>query len=171
MTENPKPLALKFAYGKDLMRDLRKEAKIYDERLEPVQGSAVPNFFGLYKTKIPVKDRFVRIVGCLLLEYCGESVGLFEYLEVPTRALLLKKLRDIHLCGIMHGDFAERNVVMQGDDIRIIDFHHASRHKCGVKMEVAESRRIPKTSDFGCVDLWIHCYDMYIWRSTYLLLC
>ncbi|KZT18903.1 hypothetical protein NEOLEDRAFT_1246171 [Neolentinus lepideus HHB14362 ss-1] len=45
MTENPKPLALKFAYGKDLMRDLRKEAKIYDERLGPVHvrgGSIFP---------------------------------------------------------------------------------------------------------------------------------
>jgi len=96
-------------------------------------------------------------------------VGLFEYLEVPTRALLLKRLRDIHLCGIMHGDFAERNVVMRGDDIRIIDFHHASRHKCGVKMEVAESRRIPTRSEFGCGDLWVHCFDMYIWRNWVMI--
>ena len=58
-------VAVKWVRGTRAIESLRREARMYDRVLGPVQGSAVPIFYGLFVNRQDGVD-----VGCLLLEWC-----------------------------------------------------------------------------------------------------
>jgi hypothetical protein len=67
----------------------------------------------------------------------------------------------------LHGDVAERNVLIQGEDIRIIDFDDAEEHECGCNIDmVVPGRAPPPRETFGCDELWQTCMLMQIWTLT-----
>ncbi|KAJ7097843.1 hypothetical protein B0H15DRAFT_772675 [Mycena belliarum] len=85
---------------------------------------------------------------------------------------ILEHLRAIHREGLLHGDFAERNVLLHDGDIRIIDFDQAeSGHNCQCKMnfgsiETGHLLPLPSIEDFGCDQLWEVCHsEMRIWDT------
>lgn len=74
-------VALKFAMRGDLIGGLIEEAEMYLGPLEKLQGSTVPQFYGLY---IGCYDD--REIACLVLEYCGDVLQKpFRQLSVHVR--------------------------------------------------------------------------------------
>lgn len=82
-------VALKFALRDDFVDDLRKEAVTYSSVLEPLQGTVVPRFYGLYTGF----DGDGQAVACLMLERYGECLQHhFEELSLDTRCFVKKIL-------------------------------------------------------------------------------
>ncbi|KAF8638429.1 hypothetical protein AX17_002211 [Amanita inopinata Kibby_2008] len=80
------------------------------------------------------------------------------------RIRVLHQLGQLHRQGLLHGDFAERNVLEMNGDIRIIDFDQLKDHDCRCDMDFRPGGRAPDVSEFGCPYLWELCrYDMKIW--------
>ncbi|KIK58549.1 hypothetical protein GYMLUDRAFT_227832 [Collybiopsis luxurians FD-317 M1] len=87
---------------------------------------------------------------------------------------ILNGLCELHRCGLHHCDFAERNVLVHGDDIRLIDFDQSEYHNCDwdatIKFRpVGIEKRTPDVNrdEFGCPTLReIVCrFDMENWGS------
>ncbi|KAF9443031.1 hypothetical protein P691DRAFT_809621 [Macrolepiota fuliginosa MF-IS2] len=156
------PVALKFAMRDDLISDLIEEANVYTGALEPLQGETVPNCYGLY-----VGTMNGQTVACLVLEYWGECLRRpFDRLSVELRLRILQQLGEIHKRGLLHGDFAERNVLEYNGDIRIIDFDQAIHHECDCDMDFRPGQKLPDATNFGCPQLWEICrYRMRLWKS------
>ncbi|KAJ6623547.1 hypothetical protein B0H10DRAFT_1686405, partial [Mycena sp. CBHHK59/15] len=78
---------------------------------------------------------------------------------------ILQRLGDIHRQGLIHGDFAERNVLLQDGEIRIIDFDQTqSGHQCQCNMNFRPGEKLPDVEEFGCEQLWRVCLsDLRIW--------
>ncbi len=79
---------LKFVVGPE--RDptpvfkLAMEAELYEDQLVPVQGEAVPHYYGFFEGK----DDQDWNVGCIILEDCGDAVeGIFSDLPLPDRSV------------------------------------------------------------------------------------
>jgi hypothetical protein len=73
---------------------------------------------------------------------------------IPDQSLrILHQLREIHKCGLTHGDFAERNVLEKNGDIRIIDFDQTARHDCHCRLEFRPGEKQLDSSQFGCEQL------------------
>ncbi|KAF5345965.1 hypothetical protein D9756_010922 [Leucocoprinus leucothites] len=145
------PVALKFAMRDDLIEDLVEEANIYAGVLSSLQGAAIPYCYGLYVGTM--NDG--QTVGCLVLEYWGECLRRpFDRLPVDLRLRILQKLGEIHKQGLIHGDFAERNVLERNGDIRIIDFDQTIRHDCQCHSNFRPGEKLPDDDKFGCDQLW-----------------
>ena len=73
----------------------------------------------------------------------------------------------IHKAGVVHGDFAHRNVVFtQTGYPCIIDFGEAqSGHQCGRKMEISIHAPAPEQEDFGCDELYEACQLLDLWTA------
>ncbi|KAJ7741516.1 hypothetical protein DFH07DRAFT_751003 [Mycena maculata] len=80
---------------------------------------------------------------------------------------ILERLGAIHSAGLLHGDFAERNVLLHKGDIRIIDFDQTeSGHDCQWKMTFRPGEKLPDMEEFGCDQLWEVCRsDLRIWDT------
>jgi hypothetical protein len=160
---------LKFALREDLISDLAEEANIYTGVLRPLQGIAVPYCHGLYAGLGEAGEP----IACLMLERWGECIGQpFERLPLELRCgnfwcllqpgfnssgriRILQRLGEIHRQGLLHGDFAERNVLELDGDIRIIDFDQTERHDCDCDMNFRPGEKTPDAVEFGCEQLWI----------------
>ncbi|KAJ7430733.1 hypothetical protein B0H11DRAFT_1701873 [Mycena galericulata] len=85
------------------------------------------------------------------------------------RIQILERLASIHRVGLLHGDFAERNVLLHDGDIRIIDFDQTeSGHDCQWKMpmNLHPGEKLPDIEEFGCDQLWEVCRtDLRIWDT------
>ncbi|KAJ7905615.1 hypothetical protein B0H14DRAFT_17733 [Mycena olivaceomarginata] len=81
---------------------------------------------------------------------------------------ILECLSAIHREGLLHGDFAERNVLLHEGDVRIIDFDQTeSGHDCRCKMNFRPGEKLPDIEDFGCDQLWEVCRSyLRIWDTT-----
>lgn len=172
-------LALKFAMREDLIPYLVEEAGVYAGTLEPLQGRAIPHCYGLYVGF----GEGGQSIACLVLEYWGECIARpFEDLSLETRYAdssisyfhtsltydprlrILGRLGEIHRQGLLHGDFAERNVLELDGDIRIIDFDQTENHKCECDMDFRPGEKLPDAEEFGCEQLWEICRsEMRIW--------
>lgn len=81
-----------------------------------------------------------------------------------TRIRILERLGEIHRQGLLHGDFAERNVLELDGDIRIIDFDQTEEHNCDCDMNFRPGEKLPDAEEFGCEQLWEICRsDMRLW--------
>ncbi|KAF9269490.1 hypothetical protein L218DRAFT_953106 [Marasmius fiardii PR-910] len=160
-------VALKFAFRDDFVNDLAQEAQMYSSVLETLQGIAVPRCYGFF-TGVGEEG---QQVACLVLEYWGEILcQSFCTLSLDLRIRILERLNDLHRCGVHHGDFAERNVLTCGDDIRIIDFDQTVFHNCDCNtiFEFNPGNKQPDAEEFGCPMLWEICrYEMRIWEEIY----
>ncbi|KAJ7449914.1 hypothetical protein FB451DRAFT_743961 [Mycena latifolia] len=106
-------------------------------------------------------------IACLLLEYWGECLKQpFHLLTLDLRIQILERLGAIHRKGLLHGDFAERNVLLHNGDIRIIDFDQTeSGHDCQCKMNFRPGK-LPNIEEFGCDQLWEACRsELRIWDA------
>ncbi|KAF9479118.1 hypothetical protein BDN70DRAFT_834830 [Pholiota conissans] len=156
-------VVLKFAMRSDLISDLVEETEMYLGPLEPLQGSAVPRFYGLYTGTENDQD-----IACLVLEYCGESITKrFSLLPMNLRVRILEHLGEIHRQGFLHGDFAERNVLHKNGEVRLIDFDRTiPDHHCRCDMNFHAGETTPERGGFGCDYLWdIALHNMKIWKS------
>ncbi|KAF8877931.1 hypothetical protein CPB84DRAFT_353450 [Gymnopilus junonius] len=161
-TSNP-GVALKFAMRDDLIDDLVEEAKMYTGPLAPLQGSTCPRNYGLYVGAI---DDGLSI-GCLVLEYWGQVLPMpFHCLPLELRVRILERLGEIHRQGLLHGDFAERNVLEKDGDIKLIDFDKAiPGHHCSCDMNFHAGEQAPDRESFGCDELWDVCKNvMQLWK-------
>ncbi|EPQ58562.1 hypothetical protein GLOTRDRAFT_127060 [Gloeophyllum trabeum ATCC 11539] len=136
---------------------------MYENQLSSLQGTVVPVFYGLYET-VHEGDT----LGCLVLEDCGEPPAvIFPYLPVATRLTILRKLQEIHRCGIIHEDFRVPNVLLRGRDVRIIDFGRVSPHKGECKMEIRRDLTPwEHVIDVDCEDIYCYCEDFQIWSKN-----
>ncbi|CAA7257502.1 unnamed protein product [Cyclocybe aegerita] len=116
-------VALKFAMRDDFIADLVEEAQVYAGPLATLQGRTVPRCYGLFVAE----NEDGQTIACLVLEHWGEVIRKpFRQLPIETRIRVLERLGEIHRQGLVHGDFAERNVLQNTNgDIRIIDFDQA----------------------------------------------
>ncbi|KAF9044256.1 hypothetical protein BJ165DRAFT_1347925, partial [Panaeolus papilionaceus] len=78
---------------------------------------------------------------------------------------ILRGLGSLHQLGMLHGDFAERNILQQDGEIRIIDFGQSTLdHECHCDMNFCPGESKPDENKFGCSHLWDICrYSMQIW--------
>lgn len=58
-------VAVKWVRGQRAIESLRREARMYDDVLRPLQGTVVPTFYGFFAGRKDGID-----VGCMLLEWC-----------------------------------------------------------------------------------------------------
>lgn len=78
-------------------------------------------------------------------------------------------LRNIHLGGFWHEDFAERNVLWAGQKgkkkYRIIDFQIASHHNgnCDCAENYTEKNGLPTRDDLTCPEMVGICLQFEIW--------
>ncbi|KAJ7271884.1 hypothetical protein B0H12DRAFT_1091868 [Mycena haematopus] len=157
--------ALKFAMREDLVLGLEEESRIYCNALQTLQGTTIPRCFGIY-TGIGEAG---QQIACLVLEYWGECLQQpFPVLPLDLKIQILERLGAIHREGLLHGDFAERNVLLHEGDIRIIDFDQTeSGHDCRCKMNFRPGEKLPDIEEFGCDQLWEVCrYYLKIWDTT-----
>ncbi|KAH9940264.1 hypothetical protein B0H21DRAFT_755237 [Amylocystis lapponica] len=102
---------------------LRGEAIMYGN-LKALQGHSIPRCFGYYSSGEK---------GCLVLEYCGETLDRagkeFFVTPVSYKKQALGILEDIHRMKYLHNDFRDRNIALdEQGKIRLIDFGHAGSH-------------------------------------------
>ncbi|KAH9940231.1 kinase-like domain-containing protein [Amylocystis lapponica] len=107
----------------------RKAAQLHHEAimyriLKELQGHSIPQCFGYY-TK--------GEIGCLVLEYCGETLGRtsndFFVTPVSYKKQAIEILEKIHRIGYKHNDFCAPNIALDNQGkIRVIDFSHGSPH-------------------------------------------
>ncbi|KAJ7125454.1 hypothetical protein C8R43DRAFT_898632 [Mycena crocata] len=156
--------ALKFAMREDLVYRLEEEGRIYCEGLKNLQGTAIPICFGLY-TGIGEEG---QSIACLVLEHWGECLRQpFQLLSLDLKIQILERLGAIHREGLLHGDFAERNVLLHDGAVRIIDFDQTSGHECQCKMNFRPGEKLPDMEEFGCDQLWEVCRShLRIWDTT-----
>ncbi|KAJ7656238.1 hypothetical protein DFH06DRAFT_1132210 [Mycena polygramma] len=88
--------------------------------------ACIPRLLGLYSC--PVEGW-----GGLLLEHGGTPLGNWEW-ETTDKAVkktIFEAVQSIHRAGILHGDLAPRNVVVDGAGrVLILDFGFAEKHHC-----------------------------------------
>ncbi|KAJ7109486.1 hypothetical protein C8R44DRAFT_289464 [Mycena epipterygia] len=157
--------ALKFAMREDLIYGLEEEERVYGNALKTLQGSAIPRCFGIYTGM--QED---RPIACLVLEYFGECIKQpFQFLPLDLKIQILEHLGAIHREGLLHGDFAERNVLLQDGNIRIIDFDQTEAgHHCRCTMNfrllpLPGASGMPGINEFGCEQLWEVWSDLRMW--------
>ncbi|THU80253.1 hypothetical protein K435DRAFT_784150 [Dendrothele bispora CBS 962.96] len=159
------PVALKFAMREDLMEDLAQEAAVYLGPLKSLQGKTIPRCFGFY-TGLGEEG---QEIACLMLEYWGEGLRTsFSALPLDLRLKTLERLRELHRCGVHHGDFAERNVLQQNGDVRLIDFDQVEGIECDCTANFdfcCVGSAPPDMDKVGCSILWEIGWDMGIWED------
>ncbi|KAF5365116.1 hypothetical protein D9758_011024 [Tetrapyrgos nigripes] len=157
-------VVLKFAMREDLVEDLAQEAAVYFGPLKSLQGKSIPRCFGFY-TGAGVEG---QEIACLVLECWGEVLSEpFAMLSLDVR--ILERLREMHRCGLHHGDFAERNVLMYNNDIRFIDFDQVEGHECDcdTKLDSDDGVGLPPDLDkVGCPLLYLIGWEMGIWDDS-----
>ncbi|KAK7027334.1 hypothetical protein VNI00_015297 [Paramarasmius palmivorus] len=110
----------------DVLNSLGTEADCYND-MKHLQGSVVPHFYGLFRAERNTGGYLAGIV----LEQFGEPVReMFDDLERSIKARILDHLFKIHKAGILPFDFEERNVLIDGNELRVIDFEDIGAHKC-----------------------------------------
>jgi len=157
-------VALKFAMRDDLISGLEEEGRIYRDALQTLQGTTIPRCFGLFLGM----GEEGQSIACLVLEYWGECLRQpFQFLPLNLKIQILEGLASIHREGLLHGDFAERNVLLHDGDIRIIDFDQTqSGHDCRWKMNFRPGEELPHREEFGCDQLWEVCRsELRIWDT------
>ncbi|KAJ6496968.1 hypothetical protein C8R47DRAFT_325235 [Mycena vitilis] len=105
-------------------------------------------------------------IACLVLEHWGECLQQpFQALPLDMKLEILEHLRAIHQKGLLHGDFAERNVLLHQGNFRIIDFDQTQSHDCHCKINFrsgsTSGEKLAK-EEFGCDELWETCRSWHL---------
>ncbi|KAF8058189.1 hypothetical protein FPV67DRAFT_1676445 [Lyophyllum atratum] len=162
-------VVLKLGLDLQSVEDLTQEANHYVIALKDLQGTVVPRFYGFYEGRCANHSR--RRVGCLVLEYCGEPlVGKFKDLPLDERLKILNVLARLHAHGLHHGAFAERKVVTQNGEYRLIDFTYmAKKHECFFDGDWMPGAHLRDIGTMGCGLLGRAAYYMDIWDNPFAI--
>ena len=169
-------IVCKLAYGLNNVKKLEREAGLYRGKLKALQKTVVPTCHGYF-----VGHTDDGIIGCLVLDYCGEPVDLvfsalnrdfrcvsileaMSYSQCICRLDLVDGMTQIHEAGISHNDFGEHNVLDHSGVPIIIDFEDAIEEVCQCKMEIIENALSPHPADFDCKELFDVCQSLRVWK-------
>ena len=169
-------IVCKLAYGLNNVKKLEREAGLYRGKLKALQKTVVPTCHGYF-----VGHTDDGIIGCLVLDYCGEPVDLVfsalnrdfrcvsileavSYSQCICRLDLVDGMTQIHEAGISHNDFGEHNVLDHSGVPIIIDFEDAIEEVCQCKMEIIENALSPHPADFDCKELFDVCQSLRVWK-------
>lgn len=72
----------KLVTGTKAIDRLRRETKMYETKLCDMQGTGIPIFYGMYTGTVDSEP-----AACLILEYCGETVGDFSRIKLLWRSV------------------------------------------------------------------------------------
>lgn len=134
------------------MRAALYEAEMYAGPLRPLQGTAVPRYFGLYSGA----DDDGRWLYALVLERVGRAIhrrrdgtkATWESLLPQQRRAVASLYTKVHAAGVVHGDIELRHVRREldgvrgvgcGGGLRLIDFEGA--RAVGEKASLLEKER------------------------------
>jgi len=159
------PFVLKFVVSPE--RDpthifkLAMEAELYGKQLTPVQGNAVPHYYGFFEGK----DGEDWNVACIVLEDCGDTVeGLFSNLALVDRDKILTALGKVHQSGVQPMEFCESSVVHANGDFRIMDFEDVYlKHVCKWTGQFFPREELPARKEVGCGGLYDTAAEMRLW--------
>ncbi|PSR82306.1 hypothetical protein PHLCEN_2v6097 [Hermanssonia centrifuga] len=170
---------------------LEAEADLYSTELKDLQGTDVPRFFGLFTGVIKA---YRTRIACILLEYCGPTMGgYFDDYDMATRLValtsrvvltlnpmltglnrgkIIEAFVRIHNAGVQHNDIETYHVILDQSDsenlkVRIIDFDNAEKHTCTRKMEIRPYGFAPWRGDFMCWELYDLALDTDFWTPTW----
>ncbi|KAL6304783.1 hypothetical protein BKA93DRAFT_825403 [Sparassis latifolia] len=150
-------VAVKWVRGEQAVRRLEHEAKLYNEKLAPLQGTVVPRFYGFFSAVIQGIN-----VGCIVLEWYKETANRADAISAVNINRMVMLLL-IHQAGIQHNDIidAHHMLVLPNASIRIIDFSKASdKHKCMARVD-AEGEIINRCYELEKMkELINRCYEL-----------
>ena len=90
---------IKFGFTKKRRHSVKREVNLYSSKLQELQGSVIPIFYGFYcgLLKESVGWLETRRVNCLVLEHCGEhipGIGCLSFKQRYDTTLLMTTLSD-----------------------------------------------------------------------------
>ncbi|RDB28540.1 hypothetical protein Hypma_015944 [Hypsizygus marmoreus] len=130
-------VVVKVAQSPREMHALMTETEFYMNDLVHLQGTVVPRCYGFFKGKVDGNE-----IACLLLEYCAGFAPRNHKEKVEENRAKMVAACKIHQIGISHGDLVRgRHFVKLGDDVRIIDFSIAVRHRCPGALPILRDSR------------------------------
>ncbi|TCD67125.1 hypothetical protein EIP91_000465 [Steccherinum ochraceum] len=138
-----------------------------------MQGGVIPKLYGVLYGRKHDKSPVL----CLVLERFGNRLqGEFRHLDASKKAKILNKLVEAHHGGLLHLDFAERNVVEKDGDFRIIDLRHAQNHpECrwtyDFEKHIGDSTVADDDPTVRCSALMRHAEEMEFWDHGVVYLC
>jgi hypothetical protein len=140
--------------------DYSREAASYNELRGPLEGTIIPKYYGSWTCDITVntpsgpRKRPVRLI---LMEFvdgiCMQDLDANEFTEEERSNIMVKAIdaeRAIAFHGVHHKDFAPRNVLCSGNDLRstdlrvtIIDFNVSLVTRLAYPRIPSNSTRLP----------------------------
>ncbi|KAI9062954.1 hypothetical protein FKP32DRAFT_1572821 [Trametes sanguinea] len=120
----PLDVAVKWVAGTDRIARLKHEAEVYEKLLGPLQGVAVPRYYGFFIGTVEAAT-----VACMILEWCGGLPS--ENVHELNRQRMVAAI-EIHKAGVFHGLLLDTRHFIPARDgtLRIIDFSIAQQHRC-----------------------------------------
>ncbi|GLB43051.1 hypothetical protein LshimejAT787_1205000 [Lyophyllum shimeji] len=142
-----------------------QEALRYEKDLRHMQGTYIPNCYGLFQATI-----YNKLISVLLLEDCGESINFRDRsLSDSDNIQIWKLFTELHVSGFAHRDVDGRNVVKDRDGkFVLVDLEHSRPHKCEVRLRVLIGDFAPRESDFGCEELYDLAIELDFWLPRFL---
>ncbi|KAI0756576.1 hypothetical protein C8Q80DRAFT_1116034 [Daedaleopsis nitida] len=130
-------VAVKWVRGQRAIESLRKETRMYEDVLRPLQGVVVPVFYGLFTGK--TQDGMD--VACMLMEWCPGNDPAAGKPGADILRMRSLAVQSLHQAGVHHGQLYERGDALCLSDarhflrgtsgsIKLVDFQHARTHKC-----------------------------------------
>ncbi|OSD03545.1 hypothetical protein PYCCODRAFT_1466918 [Trametes coccinea BRFM310] len=120
----PLDVAVKWVAGNNRITRLRHEAEVYEKLLGPLQGVAVPRYYGFFIGTVETVT-----VACMILEWCGGLPS--ENVHELNRQRMVAATQ-VHKAGVFHGTLLDTRHFIPARDgtLRIIDFSVARPHRC-----------------------------------------
>jgi len=140
--------------------DYSREAAAYNELRGPFEGTIIPKYYDSWTCDITVntpsgpRERPVRLI---LMEFvdgvCMQDLDANEFTEEERSNIMVKAIdaeRAIAFRGVHHRDFAPRNILCSGNDLRstdlrvtIIDFNVSVVTRLAYSQTPSDSARLP----------------------------
>ncbi|KAK7037501.1 hypothetical protein VNI00_010993 [Paramarasmius palmivorus] len=139
--------------------NLEREAKFYDEHLQELQGSFVPEHYGIWESE---ETHWAGVIKCEIIAYGGEPLWCTEHLwrhDPNAKKLIAEAAEKLHDWCIHHTqlttDEAQRHILWDQSKSKpmIIDFTVANhRHSCGRCIPLLPIQMSRWTLDFEADD-------------------
>ncbi|EMD36074.1 hypothetical protein CERSUDRAFT_96299 [Gelatoporia subvermispora B] len=146
----------KFGTGQKRIDAIRNECKIYERKLQHLQGTIVPRCFGIFQGII-----YGRLEVCLVTEYCGTVVKDLYKTDWEFRTDTINALVSVHQAGVRYGRrslFRPNKVLVNSEGRPVLfNFDTAEEHTCEhdpSKVTFTAHARCPPGEDFYCSELF-----------------
>lgn len=135
--------------------NLRHEVDLYQNQLKPLQGTVVPEFYGIFTGALLRSSKTSQErATCILLENCGEAISYcledlkehqlifihcvnLYHIDCDSSVAIKNAFHQLHEAGVVHGSIDYEGNILKADgpngDTRIVlvDFAIASVHSPG----------------------------------------